>query len=386
MTPIDTPLVPHLQPKAWHLVSRSFRSGRLAGTYLLHGNDGVGRWAFAIEMAALVNCENPEEDTLDGREISRPCHACRSCRQVLSLNHEGLLIAAALPPRKKSDDAIDQLNEVLQDKRDEPFAVLKASGSRTIPIERAREIKRQLSSRASAGITRLVLFHQMEYMRQASADALLKMIEEPPSDTLMIMTTVQPEALLPTLSSRSRLIRLDRVRSDLIESYVTSHYEYATERVRLVARLADGSLGRALEMLVADDEGEQQRRLAAVAVFDSLVNQTGPQTVAMLHSEVDLKDRHEIVRLLQLWQSLIRDCSLLAQVPESQEVTNIDCHSILDQLAPRFQSAEVARTMVQQIKLTLADLGRNVHIPGAVTALALRLRRCFGPSSRHSMT
>jgi hypothetical protein len=86
------------------------------------------------------------------------------------------------------------------------------------------------------------------------------------------------------------------------------------------------------------------------------------------------KDRGEAEHLLQLWQSLIRDCAHYALTGSESEIVNIDFSSEVQKLSLFFADSQVASRMVEDIKTTLADLRRNVHIHGALIALALRLR------------
>ena len=88
-----------------------------------------------------------------------------------------------LPPHKKADEAIDLTQKFLAAKKDDPFVLPSVQSNVTIPIDVARGIKRSLAMRASEGVYRFVIFHQMERMLASSADALLKLIEEPPADT-----------------------------------------------------------------------------------------------------------------------------------------------------------------------------------------------------------
>ncbi len=370
MAPIE---IARIQPDAWRLLARAFEVGRLSGTYLFHGREGTGGWALAVNIAALLNCEKPQRDETLGL---LPCGVCRECRNILRINHEALHIAVPLPPHKSADEAAALTSEQLDEKRREPFSLPAGSKNRLIPIEHAREIKRRLASKGTPGVVRVVLFYQMENMRQASADALLKMIEEPPSDTVVIMTTNRLEFLLPTILSRSRMVRLARVRADAIKDYLVEHYGLPAERAALTGRLADGSLGRALEMAASDDDEIPLRR-TAMDLYEALFDEVGVEVVAALGEQLDPRDRGQAVGVLHHWQSLLRDCVDYASFADPDRLTNIDFVDRLAPLARCFHGAQPAERMAAEIKMTLADMRRNVHIPGAMAALALRLRRCI---------
>lgn len=358
------------QPKAWSLLARSFESDRVAGTYLFHGHDGLGHWALAVSLAALLNCEQPQKADSD----IMPCGACRNCRAVFGLNFEGLMVAVPLPPHKTSDDVVELTNEILDIRRREPFAIITATATTNIPIATAREIKRSLSRKAPEGITRLVLFDRMERMRFDSADALLKMIEEPPTDTVIVLTAERPEALLPTIQSRAQKVRLERIRSEAIEQYLAEQYQVDASRAQLLSRIADGSLGKAIELIEGDDDQDSSRRAIGFLLFKSLLTQEGPAVVAHLSELINPRDRGQAEQLLRLWQSLIRDCSRFAVLGDDNELTNIDFAADLRKLSTCFIDSRLAAEMSDQIKFSLADLALNVHILGSLTALVLKLK------------
>lgn len=332
----------------------------------------MGSWALYLALSALVNCENPDEAGDSPEDIARPCGLCRNCRNVLSHNFEGMSIAVALPPLKKSDDVTELTNEVIEIKRTEPFALLAASGSRNISIAVARQIKRRLALKAPSGIVRTVLFHQMEYMRTSSADALLKMIEEPPPNTIIIMTARRPEVLLPTIRSRAQQIRLDRIDEQKIETYLIERHSVDRASAHLLSRLSEGSLGAALEKVTNEDS--LAFRQGVLDLFVLLVDGTGSELVSRLHETINLRNRSEVEQLLAVWQSLLRDCLNYSVTGSDTDFTNPDFVDPIKRLSSQLSGTEGIDTMLHLIKMTLADLRLNVHIPGALAALTTRMQ------------
>lgn len=353
----------------------AFASGRLAGAYLLTGPEGCGGWALFLALSALTNCRQPAQHDLDGVSVPLPCGQCAPCRLIYALNYEGLHFALPLPPRKEGEDIIDLTNKILESKRKEPFALLAGPGSQLIPIEVAREVQRRLALKANAGVKRMVLFYQMERMLKSSADALLKLIEEPPADSIIVMTARRPEELLPTIRSRARLVRLGRIDAGAIESYLIEKRDVEPTRAQLVARLADGSLGVAIELAKEKSPEMAELRQTAVELFTGLFHEPGPALLLQLLTQTESRNRNDALQVLRTWQTLIRDCAGLAIDPATN-VTNVDVREPLQHLSVHFDGTRLAERMTQQIKLTLADLYRNVHIHGAMSALVLRLKAC----------
>ncbi|MEW5994433.1 MAG: hypothetical protein AB1744_08550, partial [Candidatus Zixiibacteriota bacterium] len=364
--------IPRFQPQAWTFLARSFESGRLGGAYLFYGRDGTGRWALAVALAALLNCEKPVHSK--SADVPTPCGQCRHCRTIYGLNSEAFQAAVPIPPHKSFEEAIELTTDIINRKREEPFLILTSSAGTNIPISIARDIHRRLSLRASDGMIRVVLFYQMEQMKLASADALLKLIEEPPADTIIILVTRRPESLLPTIQSRSRKVRLGRIPESAIVDYLREHYEVSENKATLSARLSDGSLGRAIDMISIEDKADDSQRAVAFMLFKSLLTDPAPQTLSELTELVGGRDRGQAENLLVLWQSLTRDCSNYAVTGDESTIINIDFESEIKRLAGRFRSHQLPERITQQIKNALADLRRNVHIHGALAALALRIK------------
>jgi len=362
------------QKRAWTILSRSFKLGRAAGTYLLYGPEGTGRWLLGVSYAALLNCEEPRNFG-DESGVLVPCGLCRTCRSIFSLNFEGLKIAVPIPPHEnKLDNAIDLTNEILQEKRDEPFRILSSTASTNIPVAMAREIRRNLSLMAPGGMRRVVMFYQMERMKTSSADALLKLIEEPPADTTIMLIAVNPDSLLPTIQSRAQKIKVDISPAPVIEDYLKRRYDLTEQRVQLLARVSEGSVGRAVAAAEDSEEDETSLRTLALLLFKSLFRPSGAETLSHMSEMLNLRDRGEAEELLRVWQALIRDCSTLAVMGDAEDVVNVDFRSDLEKLCGRFSIPSLAAGMAGDIKNTLADLRLNVHIQGALMALALKLR------------
>ncbi len=369
MIPFD---IAQYQPKAWRLLSRSFLAGRTASTYLFHGKEGVGKWATAVSFAALLNCEQPVKSNDDGIPV-RPCGECRACRTIFALNYEGLHFAVPVPPHKNLGEAIEQTSEYLAEKRAEPFRILSFASHTAIPIDVAREIRRRLSLRGAEGMTRVVLFYQMERMLPSSADALLKLIEEPPSDTVIILTAQRPESLLPTIQSRAHKVRFHNIPEENIITYLRERHDVGEKRATLLARLADGSLGTAMAMLEMPEDESSQRAVAQL-LFKSLLTEPPYETVARLTDLIGGRDRGQAERLLEVWQSLVRDCTFYAVTQDETKVVNVDFLAEITKLCGAFAERQLPEVFLDNIKIALADLRRNVHIHGTLTALILRIR------------
>jgi DNA polymerase-3 subunit delta' len=220
----------------------------------------------------------------------------------------------------------------------------------------------------------VVLFYRMDLMRQASADALLKLIEEPPRETVIILTAAQPDALLPTILSRARKVRLKRPPEKLVVEYLRENYQATETAAKLATRVSQRSLGRALGMIGGEDAAGADRRAIGLLLFKGLMSESAPSLVAQMGEVLNFRDRGAAVDLIHLWQSLVRDGAYLAGTGDTTDIVNVDFQSELEAIAPRLANPAVVQAIVATTKNTLADLRLNVHIQPALVAMALKLK------------
>ena len=172
---------------AWNqplLDSLTARAGRLPHALLIHGPRGVGKLALAERVAHMLLCEGKP----------KPCGACDACRWFLAGNHPDFRrvepeALAKVPPPADSDD--------------EPSAAKRPKQpSIQIKIEQVRELADFLYLRSHRGGVRVALVHPAEDMNEATANALLKGLEEPPAGAMFLLVSHRPAQLLPTIRSR----------------------------------------------------------------------------------------------------------------------------------------------------------------------------------------
>jgi hypothetical protein len=364
------------QPKAWTIISRCFQNDRVASTYLFAGPHGAGHISFALTVASLLNCEDRQIDTLSSTEIVRPCGRCENCRKIAELNFAGgLSLIVPIPPHKTKDEAIDLTNKALGVMREDPIAAPWTTSGVTLPIDMARDVKQALTRRADEGVTRVVIFDRMETMRTSSADALLKLIEEPPPSTVIIMTARRPDSVLPTLQSRAQLVRLRRVSEELVARHLSENYGVDERRALTLARWSEGLPGRAVGLATDSSDDDKSIRDKGWHLFKSLMKQPTEECIHLVVESVKPRNRAEAEQILTIWQSLIRDCSCIALEGGTDSITNLDFTAELEALSVPFMNAAFTERVTGEIKNTLADLVYNVHIHPAFIALILKIRR-----------
>jgi DNA polymerase-3 subunit delta' len=344
------------------LLIRSADRKRLPNSYLFVGPEGVGKWAMALAYAAYLNCQNPDS--------GNACGTCPPCRQIARLQYPDLFIAVPTPPSKSEKEEFENYWEILKAKIDEPYSIIGGRRQMSIPVATVREIRRSLAQKPATNGIRVVLIDQMERMLQSSGDALLKLIEEPPPHSLIIITSSRPERLLPTVVSRCREVRFPALPEDEVVAFVQSRKDLPEKKVRRLARLARGSPGRALRL--AADEFEQNRE-TSLLLFKGLF---GPDSMKLAADAADLlpyTDRHLIKLTLHTWQSLFRDIIALRCGQKIQDTINVDFSADLEKVAGADLVEDKLLAIPQKISSVVEDIDLNVDTRTAMGALLIAL-------------
>jgi DNA polymerase III subunit delta' len=219
----------------WARLTRLLADERLPHALLFTGPPGIGKALLARRLAARLACTAADV---------RPCGECPGCRQIAAGSHPDLLAVAApdrsgKEPRKKE-----------------------------IGIERARELKRFAQLHAVSAPRKMAILDDADRLSIAAQNALLKTLEEPPGQALIILITAAPGGLLPTVRSRCQLVLCQpltdtQVRAVLIASDIAAYSADA------LAAAADGSPGRAMALRTHWQGGEDRELQRLLADLDA---------------------------------------------------------------------------------------------------------------------
>ncbi len=178
---------------------------RLFHAYLFYGADGLGKKSLARWLAAAILCEHPDENGC--------CGVCRACTQVKKDTHPDLLIA--------------------------PY-------DKPLPVAAVREIRARSFVKPNGGRYNVFIIPQADRMESSSFNALLKVLEEPPGNTVFLLTAADKSTMPETISSRCAPVMLSPLSEDACKAAVKELIGADEETVRRAASFADGNLGQAL--------------------------------------------------------------------------------------------------------------------------------------------
>jgi DNA polymerase-3 subunit delta' len=213
------------QARIIRLLRRALAQDLLPHAFLFTGVEGVGKEFTALSLAKVVNCQHGDNGDC--------CDQCISCRKADRGNHPDI-------------DLIE---------RDGPF----------IKIEQIRALKHRMRFKPLEGRYRVTAIINSQHLKTEAANALLKVLEEPPADNLIILTATETRALLPTIVSRCLHLPFQPLATVEISAHLCKTHSISPERAGLIARLADGSLSRAMALLDEKKLGRRDRILEMVA-------------------------------------------------------------------------------------------------------------------------
>jgi DNA polymerase-3 subunit delta' len=231
-----------------------------------------------------------------------------------------------------------------------------------------RQIEKEANFRPFEGKARVFLIDEADKLNDASANALLKVLEEPPKTSYLILITARPAMLLPTILSRCQMIRFSPLTPAEIESHLTKNKLVDNKTARLRARAAGGSIGRALS---GDLVTFTSQRKAMLKVLHALV--VTDDRAQLLRSAEQLNEaqyKEEFEDRLDVLETLIRDAWMLSLGVKSDQLVNEDLSSELVEISKQLDSGRAADWILQ-----LEDLREQliVNVNRKVTTDALFL-------------
>ena len=301
---------------AVRLLSGAMNAGRLAHAYLITGAEQVGRKTLALALARAVSCE---------AEFQRPCGSCRQCDRIARGIHADVRVIDRHTPIRGT--AGGEASDERQDERRARFS-----------IEHIREMQRDATLNAFEGPRQVFILDGAETLRfqdgpaTEAANALLKTLEEPPGDVLLVLIAPSRAAVPDTVASRCQIIDLRPVPAAEIASGLVSLRDASLDDAERVSRLADGRPGRAID-LVEDPAARGRHQQTVTRVLETVVASLEERfRYARDLSGAYRKDKAAVEAELDVWTSVWRDV-LLARHGVAQGVSNTDWMDTIEAIA-----------------------------------------------------
>ncbi len=366
-----------LQPALSHSLLRMVTSDRIGSAYLFSGPRGAGKETIAAEFAAVLNCEHPTET---GR-----CRTCASCLRSNQFQHESIKFVLPLPTPTKdktskdplkglTPDEMKYLTDALLKKSKDPFFKIRVPRATRILLTSVQELRNILYLKTLSKGRKVVLIYDAHLLSSGqgeSANALLKILEEPPENTTLILVTDHKPELLPTIISRCQQVDFPPITPDIVIQHLMSR-GVGQKEAEFISGIAEGDMVRAITL------SEQSK--------DEIVNQM--KSMAAIASSTDGKswkkftdDYSKMARynpeefsfhfyLLQLWFRTVYRYQ--KQLDDQLYIDNLqtDIHNFSD----RYSMADFAEIDHEIEKVFIAK-ERNLFMPLVLTNLLINIQK-----------
>jgi DNA polymerase-3 subunit delta' len=286
------------QDEAIAALTGAVRAGRVAHAYLFTGPRHTGKTLTALQFAQLLNCIGP----LASPREEPPCGRCRQCEKIASGAHPDVEIVTLGGLCDESDH-----NHT-------------AAESRGIRICQIRRLEQVISRAPFEGRYRVQIIEPAESLNREAEVALLKTLEEPPANVVIILVAEHEDQLLETVRSRARRVAFSGMTKADIERTLRTRWDVEPGRAAELARLSGGRLGWAV--LALHDERMLEQRERALAKAEELA--AAPVTERFAYAGelggAYAKDRAGVQSALEMWQEWWRDILLIAAGREDRAV------------------------------------------------------------------
>lgn len=332
------------QDRPTRLLTTALQSGKFPHAYLFTGPEGVGKKTAAKLLSMVCNCRGhefhpkspPRGEAPGGNtdpKLPAACGQCLSCKKILSANHPDVYWISPI-------------------------------GS-YIKVDQIRGLCQRLALKPYEAKIRLAVIECAHTLNPEAGNTLLKILEEPPDQTIFILMARQSSELLPTIVSRCRHIRFNPISTESIQNYLENHYAVTTTESAIIAAMSGGSLSRAAAMKEKDWISHRNWIINTIAELDR-------QTINyhLAFAEALARDSGRVRTALEIMKSWYRDLAVYAYRPGS--LINND---ISDKIAVHSRKASLKRLLaiIHSIETTASHIEANANARLAIDQLVIEL-------------
>jgi len=314
------------------LLQSHISHGEVRHAYLFSGAPGIGRRTLALRFAQALNCAVPLEPGV-------PCRSCLVCRQIENMQYADLLV------------------------------IQTGQEGGMLKVDQIRELQRSLALAPYQGRYKVALLLRFEEAHPSAMNALLKTLEEPASQVIILLTVDNPENLLPTIVSRCEVLRLRPLSIEQIRDGLQSENTLPGDKADLLAHISGGRPGIAFRF------AQQPERLEERSVWLGEMLRMIPASLLERFNDAELlsKDKEHLREILLVWLSFWRDVTLKS-AGANAPVTNLDRSEEINVLGERLDLRNASR-VTGSLERAVDLLDRNINPRLVVENLMLDLPR-----------
>ena len=365
------------QERVIKILKNIYSSNKFSHAYFFYGKEGIGKDAVAIEFAKLINCENK----IDGIEA---CDNCSSCRQISSLNSTSFRFITALPSGRKEtsedDNPVNTLKqedydiflEEIEKKSKDNYYKINIPNANDIKISSIRQIKKEIYLTGVKGKKKIFLISNSDLMNPQSSNSFLKILEEPPGDSLIILTTSRLNAMLSTITGRCQKIRFDPVnKDDLTKFLLEFNSELKETEAEIYANISDGSI---LKCKNITESYFLELREKMIEMLIALVTNKSITLSNIISAIVSEKDKEKIRQFLLLIIIWFRDVILVSN-GEKSNVINKDRIERLEKFSKLYKTDNYK--IINYVEDSYKELEQNLNTELLLINLTFKIKSEF---------
>lgn len=289
---------------------------RLHHAYLFLGPEGIGKRTVALALARAIHCAELDDDF---------CGRCVNCARISDANHPDVRFIEPLDNKKE------------------------------ISIQQIRELERELNYRSFTGKRKIVIIDPATLMNLSAQNALLKTLEEPPEDSLIVLIAPNAGGLLPTVRSRCLPLSFAPLPRQEVAAFLQSKCGMKLADAELFAAMGMGSIGAAA---ILDKNELIEKRQIWSGMLSSL--KAGDYSAAMSAAEALATNRDEALKFLKWAESWYRDLLIHGAANKPDELVNLDMQAQIEQQSDEV-GAEGALAASARIAGAAAGIQRNLN-------------------------
>ncbi len=305
---------------------RAIESDKVGQSYLFYGPSGVGKLTTAFYFVMAINCTNREQGT--------PCGKCNSCKKFINLSHPDLIYLFPTPNLKMTEDGEikdtkyeKEYEAYLQRKIDSPWNDYVFSASSEIRIGAIRWVQNRLSLSKNEAKKRICIIEDADRMNVNTANAFLKTLEEPPPDTVIILTSSKQNSLLPTILSRCQRVAFNNLSNSTVERILREDFDLDIVKAKTYAKISYGNAEKAIQLI--SEDSDSGRHIAHKLVEFALNN----QDLEFLQYLDQIKEVKQKKQLQSIYANIVLFLmDIIYQRENPDLVVNVDSLSLLSRI------------------------------------------------------
>ncbi len=359
------------QERVITILQNAINGNRVSQSYLFYGPEGCGKFTMAHLFAMAINCE--------AEHHARPCGVCKSCVSIKNFTHPDFMY---IFPSSKLDFSKDgeiknavgykEHKKYIKNKIDKEVKPFVFSSNAQIRIESIRLLQHKIFLTSTQAQYKIFLIENIDKMKENAANAFLKTLEEPPNNSIIIMTSSRHEILLPTILSRSQKIAFSPVSKSTIESELINKFSLDSTRAKFISRFSKGNMKKAL---LLGSEGEIEMRKEMILFLRYLTENKQLDIITFIMKYKSAATRIQLEELISYLIIWLGDIGTFHYLPNN--IVNIDQAELMEKFTHIDNLEESVPELIKKISYLKVKLKMFVNPQLILTEIYNLLKDAF---------